>query len=316
MDTIKQLGELALGSRLKRLSDHIMKEGAIVYKHNNIDFEPKWFPVYHILSTIKETSIMEISREIGITHPSVSQIVKEMNKNGLITIKSNQKDKRRKLISLSKKGSSLLPKMEPIWKDISQAIHELNTQHQHNILCATEEFESDLNQTNLSERVAEITKNRLLDEVEIIDFEPKHAGIFKQLNEEWITRYFTLEEEDIHILDNPLDSIIKPGGHILLASYHQEIVGTCSLLKIDKDHYEMVKMAVTAKCQGKQIGKKLGLATIDRAKACGAKRITLETNKILTPAINLYHKLGFMMSSDDHCASVYERCDVQMELNL
>ncbi len=46
MDLIKSLGELALGSRLKRLSELIMKDGIRIYRSNGIDFQPKWFPVF------------------------------------------------------------------------------------------------------------------------------------------------------------------------------------------------------------------------------------------------------------------------------
>ena len=46
--------------------------------------------------------------------------------------------------------------------------------------------------------------------------------------------------------------------------------------------------------QGKQIGKLLGIAAIEKAKCLHAKRICLESNRALIPAINLYLKLGFI----------------------
>jgi hypothetical protein len=46
----------------------------------------------------------------------------------------------------------------------------------------------------------------------------------------------------------------------------------------------------------------------------GAKKIYLESNTILKPAINLYHKMGFQKVSG--LATPYKRCNIQMELVL
>ena len=149
----------------------------------------------------------------------------------------------------------------------------------------------------------------------IIDYEDRYAQSFKVLNEQWITKYFEMEPEDILVLNNPHDYIIKPGGKILFASLNDKIIGTCALLKKDQHHYELAKMAVSEECQGKGIGKKLGQAAINLAKQIGGKRITLETSSLLITAISLYKNLGFTVQ-ENPCKSEYSRCDVQMELML
>ena len=50
MDFINDLGLLILGSRLRRLSDRIMASGQDVYRNLDIDFEPRWFPVFRLLA--------------------------------------------------------------------------------------------------------------------------------------------------------------------------------------------------------------------------------------------------------------------------
>ena len=78
--------------------------------------------------------------------------------------------------------------------------------------------------------------------------------------------------------------------------------------------FELAKMAVSPKAQGKNIGWLLGQAIIEKAKALGASGIYLESNTILKPAINLYHKLGFQKVAGH--PTPYERCNIQMELKL
>ena len=85
MDILKSLGELAIGSRLKRLSDVIMRDGVKIYQANGIDFQPRWFPVFYSLSQHSQLSVTEIAKKLGLTHPTVSQTLKELEEAGFIS---------------------------------------------------------------------------------------------------------------------------------------------------------------------------------------------------------------------------------------
>lgn len=152
------------------------------------------------------------------------------------------------------------------------------------------------------------------EEVQILDYMPEHKNSFRDLNAEWIERYFKLEKKDLESLSDPETNILSKGGHILVASYKGETAGVCALVKMENETYELAKMAVSPKFQGKKIGWLLGQASIEKARALGAKKVYLESNTILTPAINLYHKLGFKEITGE--PSPYERCNIQMELPL
>jgi len=123
-----------------------------------------------------------------------------------------------------------------------------------------------------------------------------------------------MEEGDYKALDHPREYILDKGGHIFMALYKGEPVGTCSLIRMDDGSFELAKMGVSPKTQGLGIGYLLGRACIEKARALGARRVYLESNTRLKPAINLYHKLGFRKVAGP--PSPYERCDIQMELIL
>jgi GNAT superfamily N-acetyltransferase len=150
--------------------------------------------------------------------------------------------------------------------------------------------------------------------VEIIDFSPAFKADFRSLNHEWITRYFELEDLDNQILDHPETYILAPGGHIFMARYQQELVGTCALIKVSDTVFELGKMAVTEKMQGLKIGQSLGQAAIGKAKALGAEKIVLYSHRSLVPALHVYQKLGFQVVP---CLpNGYKRSDIKMELDL
>lgn len=314
-DIFNYIGELALGSRLKRLSDQIMREGALIYQDNNIDFEPRWFPVFYVLSNQSDLGVTDIAKQLSISHASVSQMVKELGKKQLVKAVKDKSDGRKRLVSLSEKGRALLPFIKPIWDDIAMAFHELITEHPVNIIDAIRSVEASLNATSLDQRVKAITTKRLLQDVTIVDYQKDYGKYFKSLNIAWINKHFVLEAADRKTLNHP-EKIIKDGGFILFARYQGEVVGTCAMIKQGDHTYELAKMAVDEAYRGKQIGKKLGLMAIEKAKKLKAERIILESNKKLTPALNLYRRLGFINVCTDHLKSLYQRANVTMELNL
>lgn len=150
----------------------------------------------------------------------------------------------------------------------------------------------------------------------IVQYETKYQEAFKALNEEWISTYFKMEEADYKALDNADSYILKNGGYIIVALLNNEPVGVCALIKMNDPEYdyELAKMAVSPKAQGKRIGWLLGQEIIEKAKSLGAKNLYLESNTILAPAINLYYKLGFTEVTGRF--TPYERCNIQMKLVL
>ena len=153
-----------------------------------------------------------------------------------------------------------------------------------------------------------------MDCVEIINYEPQFQNAFRELNVEWISKYFKMEAADYKALDHPDEYILNKGGFIFVALLNGVAVGVCALIKMNDTVLELAKMAVSPQAQGKKIGFLLGNACIDKAKSVGASKLYLGSNTVLVPALNLYRKLGFQEIFDQ--STPYERCNIQMELNL
>ncbi|HEY9046553.1 MAG TPA: bifunctional helix-turn-helix transcriptional regulator/GNAT family N-acetyltransferase [Ohtaekwangia sp.] len=315
MDFFDQVGKMAIGSRLRLLTDKITADADAIYKLYGMPLQAKWFPVFHILS-IGNFTITEIAQQIGHSHPSVSKIVVEMSKEGLIKERKDKLDGRKNVISLSKKGKELTEKIKNQYTDVAKAVEAISSNTQNDLWKAIEEWEFLLNRKSLLSYVQEQKKLRESEQVKIVPYKPIYAEAFRNLNKEWISTYFKMEEADYKALDRPKQYILDKGGAIFVALYDKEPVGVCALIKMkDPDYdYELAKMAVSPKAQGKNIGWLLGQAIIEKAKSAGAKKIYLESNTILKPAINLYHKLGFKKIAGR--ATPYERCNIQMELEL
>jgi len=316
MKKIYSLGKIALGTRLRALSEKVTENAKSVYAAYDVPLKPKWFPVFYLLTQKEKISISEMAKAINHSHPSVVKIVKEMREDGLIQSEKDILDARKTNVALTSKGQEIVKKIEVQYIDVSSAIEELLDSGTYDLWKALDEFEYLLEEKSIFKRVMEKKKKREAKAVQIVEFKPEYRKAFKELNQEWIEKYFKMEKADFLALDNPESYILEKGGNILFATYDGQIAGVCALIKLDSLDYdfELAKMAVSPAFQGKGIGYILGQAIIKKAKEYKAKNLYLESNTILKPAIQLYQKLGFEKIKGK--PSPYERSNIQMVLNL
>ena len=148
-------------------------------------------------------------------------------------------------------------------------------------------------------------------------FKPGDEPAFRTLNEAWIAKYFVIETADRVVLENPVENILAPGGHIFMALIDDLPVGCCALLPMGPKEFELAKMAVLESERGRGIGRKVLEYAITQAKKLGAERLYLETNRKLANAIHLYESVGFQpVSPDQVIPSPYARANMFMEMAL
>jgi GNAT superfamily N-acetyltransferase len=223
-------------------------------------------------------------------------------------------DGRKNFVLLSPAGKAVREKMQPQVEDVTAAVEKALGEAHYDLWKAIGEWEFLLEQKSFLQRVREEKRLRENARVEIVDFTPAHLQAFHDLNEEWITKYFRMEESDYKALDHPQEYILDKGGHIFMAIYNGEAMGTCALIAMDDGGFELAKMAVSPFFRGSGIGYLLGKACIDKARALGATRVYLGSNTTLKPALSLYRKLGFREVVG--LPSPYERANIHMELIL
>ncbi|NOT46964.1 MAG: GNAT family N-acetyltransferase [Acidobacteria bacterium] len=152
-------------------------------------------------------------------------------------------------------------------------------------------------------------------EISIIGFDRAYADAFAELNYQWISQYFVVEEHDREMLDHPVENIIEKGGWIFFAVAENNAVGTVALVDDGEDRFELAKMAVSSSFRRRGIGDRLIEACVEYAAKNRKGSVFLLSNTLLEPAINLYRKHGFVETVLDQ-NSPYERVNIRMELAL
>lgn len=159
---------LVLGNLLQRLTENLRKEAQLFYRSQNIDFEPKWFPVIYVLSQRKAISVVELSQEIGYSHPTTISLLKELEKKELIGSTKDAKDERKRLITLTEKANELIQQLQPLWAVMTQALVEL-TDTENNLYKAINEVNQNLKTKNLFDRMTTIKEMNLKNPQKVVE---------------------------------------------------------------------------------------------------------------------------------------------------
>jgi len=307
-------GQMALGSRLRQLGEVLIGEAEKIYMAYDVEIDPRWFPVFYMLTVKESAGITELADDIGQTHPAVSQVVRDMIKRNIVTTRKCPEDARVNKAELTEKGRGIADKLSYQCADVNTAIDNIFRATGSNLWSELDAIEHEIGEKGLYERVLEARKVRERDNVQVVAYQPKFKKAFADLNVAWIEKHWELEAADRKAIDRPTENIINKGGYIAIALHHNHPVGTCALIKMRDGGYELAKMAVADQAKGLGIGSLLGQHVIDKARELGAERVYLESNTVLVPAINLYRKLGFQRVSG--VDTPYSRCNIQMELSL
>lgn len=140
---------------------------------------------------------------------------------------------------------------------------------------------------------------------------------FERLSREWITRFFgkdAVEPFEVDILSNPKQHIIDKGGQLFFAVEDGKVLGCVAVIKHNDTDYELSKLAVSPEAQGKGLASALFESAFDYAKSLSAKKLIIESNTILAPALGLYKKYGFVEVKN--FTPHYKRVNIKFEKEL
>ncbi len=309
-DVIADMGPAFLGSRLRRLAERLQTGAMASIAEAGLPLQPGHMAVLAALRGGAMT-IGQLAESIGISQPGITRSIGQLKKMGIVA-NAPTADQRTRLVALTEAGhaAAQLAATE-LWPRIGMAAEELITGLNGPFMSQIAAIEAALDQQSIADRAAKAQPKGLV----LREFSPDLARDFHDINVEWISAMFALEDTDREVLENPRTKIIDPGGTILFVEAPGlGVVGTCALQKTGHKSFELTKMGVREAARGLKAGEFLLSAIIERAKAMDADTLYLLTNHKCAAAIHLYEKLGFAHDADimAHYGSRYARCDVAM----
>jgi DNA-binding MarR family transcriptional regulator/N-acetylglutamate synthase-like GNAT family acetyltransferase len=310
-DILVDLGELFLGSRLKRLAERLQADAARVAQAAGLAIQPSQFPLLAAIDRYGPLTVGDAAEALGLSQPAVTRTVTGLVEAGLIETERSDADLRQKRLHLSEAGRAAMTQARHVmWPRLDGAVKQLCAPLSGGLLDQVAQIEAALDHISLEERA-----RRWSPTLRVREYEDALAGDFYRINAEWVSAMFRLEENDVQILTRPRELIVDRGGVILFVEAEGlGIVGTCALIRIEEGVFELTKMGVLESARGRKAGEFLLAATLERARTMGIETLYLLTNSRCAPAIHLYEKLGFEHDTGimQLYGSRYERCDVAM----
>ena len=308
-DVVADLGEAFLGSRLKRLAERMQGGASRFLNSLGLEVQPTHMGLLAALDRSPMT-VGQLVDAVGTSQPGITRGVGQLISMGLVE-SERRADGRQRALRLSADGEALMTRVKlEVWPQLEQAVKTITADLTGSFLEQVTAIEKALAERPLELRAADVSaKFRLRD------YSTELQQAFYDINSEWISAMFRLEQADREVLEDPQTYILDPGGAILFVETSElGVIGTCALRKTGPGSAELTKMGVRSESRGLKAGEFLLAATIARAKQMGIGDLYLLTNSKCAAAIHLYEKLGFEHDADvmaEHAAR-YERCDVAM----
>jgi DNA-binding MarR family transcriptional regulator len=309
-DVLSDHGAVFLGSRLKRLGERMQAGAAKTAASAGVSVQPAHAPFLVALDK-QPMTIGQLAQAVGISQPGVTRSIGQLIELDLVQSQTGA-DQRQRTISLTPAGAAVLARTTLyVMPQIEQAVRTL----------LGDQAEAFMGQLTAIERALDATPLDLLARqaqptvLRIREFSDELAPHFSDINAEWISEMFHLEDADREALGQPRANIVDAGGVILFVEAQGlGIVGTGALLKSGENSFELAKMGVRKHARGLKAGEFLLSALIERAMSLEAEELYLVSNAKCAAGIHLYEKFGFEHDADimaQHGAR-YARCNVAM----
>ncbi len=311
-DVVREREYLFLGSRLKRLAEHMQADVVKVAEKAGLDVQPSQYPLLVTLEDQGSQTIGALSDAMNFSQPTVTRAVARLVEMGLVEVSRVHRDQRHKTISLTNAGRRAMERSRLlVFPRVEAAVRDMIQDLSGTLLDQVGALERRLAERPLDQRALAMPEAGL----RILEFSDALAPAFRDINAEWISAMYSLERADLEVLDNPRREIIDRGGDILFVEAASlGIVGVCALQKTGARSFELTKMGVLERARGAKAGEFLLRAMIARGERLGADPLYLLSNRKSEAAIHLYEKLGFV--HDDAIMKIYgaryARCNVAM----
>jgi len=158
-DFSRSMGGEALAARLRRLSERLDRDGTRVYAAHGIHFEQRWYGILRQLMARGPMSVGELASVLGVTHASVSEARRSLEKAGVITAAVAPDDRRRRTLSLTPHGQQLCDQLSPLWADFNDAARELNDEA-GDVVRLLDRLDDALSRQSLYDRILERAATR------------------------------------------------------------------------------------------------------------------------------------------------------------
>ena len=224
-------------------------------------------------------AVRDLRARLGLDSGYVSRLLRSLEREGLVAVGVDRRDKRVRTARLTKKGRAERRVLDRRSDALAQTMLEpFSDAQRERLVRAMSEIERLLTSTMV-----------VVDVVDPADASARYClrRYFAELNDRFESGF-----DPAASLPADAAEMRPPEGLFLVASLRGEPVG-CGALKFHDGPAELKRMWVDPTVRGLGVGRRLLRELETRAARHGADTIHLETNKTLVEAIAMYRSAGY-----------------------
>lgn len=225
-------------------------------------------------------SVRELRRRLSLDSAYVSRLLRSLEKQGLIVVKTSEHDGRVRLVQLTEAGLRERAELDHRADAFARSLLEPLGESQR---------------VKLAAAMAQVERLLIASMVQITVADPAGQDArwcFEQYFAELGGRFETGFDPALSISAHTHE-LMLPAGLLLIARLREEPVG-CGALKFHENAVgEIKRMWVASRARGLGLGRRLLLALEHEAREAGMTTLHLETNRTLTEAIEMYRHSGY-----------------------
>lgn len=125
-DVVRQLGHLALGTRLKRIAERLQSQTQRIVDAHELPIQAAQFPFLVAIDRLGPITVGELADAVGVTQPATTRALAQLSDDGFVEIAQASGDQRRKSITLTRQGKRLIELgKRDVWPVVEAAVKHL-----------------------------------------------------------------------------------------------------------------------------------------------------------------------------------------------
>jgi len=158
-DAVKELGHLALGTRLKRLGDRLQMQTQVILDGEGVPVPASHLPPLACLKRHGAMTVGDLSRSLGVRQPGVTRMARALEDAGLIRSGPAKGDRRARVLDITPMGRDWLARLEAsTFPWVEAAVREACGEAAESLLDHLAALEAALEQLPLAGRTLRLSR--------------------------------------------------------------------------------------------------------------------------------------------------------------
>lgn len=152
-DFIRSQGKPFVAHRLRRSSELIVEQVGTVLARKNLSVPPRGASMLLVINDEGPIGVVEISRRLQLSHPLIVRMAQRFEELGLVSVKKDSADARRKQLVATEKGRAEAKSLQRFNRQLATAFGELFSEIDCDVIELLDRLDAALGATPIPERL-------------------------------------------------------------------------------------------------------------------------------------------------------------------